>query len=109
MNTESRLLKLLALLKSEPNDSFLLFAVAKEYESKGNEQEALAKYTFLLDCDPAYTGTYFHLAKLYERKDEKEKAIVTYRKGIAECKKQNDMHALAELTTALANLEMDLD
>ena len=109
LNTELRLNKLLDLLKQDPDDSFLLFAVAKEYEKNGNDTEAILKYTSIIGKDPGYIGTYYHLAKLYALTEEREKALTIYHLGIKECKKVNDMHSMAELTTAMANYEMDLD
>jgi tetratricopeptide (TPR) repeat protein len=109
LNTDSRLQQLQKLLEEDPNDSFLLFAIAKEHEKKGNNEEAISRYEFIVEKDPEYLGTYYHLAKMYELEEESEKAIAVYKDGIAKCKKAGDMHSMAELTTAMVNFEMDLD
>lgn len=106
--SNNRLLQLQNLLAESPNDSFLTYAIAKEYEGMGNDQQALAYYQQLLDADPGYVGAYYHLGKLYERIEAVQQALTTYAQGIACAREQGDMHALAELQGAKVNLEMEL-
>jgi len=101
-----RLVQLQDLLKDSPADSFLLFAIAKEYEGLDELEAALANYLILRKNDPEYTGLYYHLGKLYELFDEEEKALAIYQEGIDHCKKVGDNHALNELKGAKVNLEM---
>ena len=68
--SSQRLKQLQGFLENSPNDSFLLFAIAKEYEGLGQDEQALEHYLLLTQTDPGYIGTYYHLAKLYERKEE---------------------------------------
>lgn len=106
--SRERLDKLLDYLKSSPNDSFLLFAVAKEYETLGQIDQALLHYTKLKESDPKYIGLYYHLGKLYERIQEEIVALRTYTEGIKLAKELGDFHALSELNTAKTNLDMTL-
>lgn len=101
----ARLPQLLQLLESSPADSFLLFAVAKEYESAGDTANALEYYQKLRHADPGYVGLYYHLGKLFEQKLDTENAIATYKAGMEEARKASDFHALSELKEALLNLE----
>ncbi|MDX1940216.1 MAG: tetratricopeptide repeat protein [Saprospiraceae bacterium] len=103
MNT--RLSQLQNLLAESPNDAFLLFAIAKEYEGMGEQEQALAHYLQLIEKDSTYVGTYYHLAKLYEKIEQPEKALETYSKGMDIARKADDQHALAELSSAKLNLE----
>lgn len=96
----TRLDQLFKFLKDRPDDSFLLFAVAKEYEGIGDEDNAKAYYLKLTDSDPDYVGTYYHLGKLYERAEEFELATVTYQKGMEVAKSAGDRHAYGELMGA---------
>lgn len=96
---------LTSLLESSPQDSFLLFALAKECEKMNNPDGALEYYLRLVSADPDYVGLYYHLGKLYEQKQQPENAIQAYRQGIAVSKKAGDHHAASELTGALLNLE----
>jgi len=104
----NRLEKLLSMLESSPEDSFITFALAKEYEGLDDLDKAKELYEKLVDKDPEYLGTYYHLAKLFELLEEPEKALVIYQKGIEITTEKNDLHALAELKNAKVNLEMEL-
>ena len=95
-----RLTTLLTMLTAEPTDAFLLFAIAKEYESAGDDTEALNFYTKCREHNPDYVGLYYHLAKLYERKNDIPTAISVYDAGILVAKTQNNRHALNEMAIA---------
>ena len=106
--TNSRLTKLMTFLEVSPDDSFLLFAIAKEYEKLGVVDRALEYYLKLTTTDADYVGTYYHLGKLYEEEEANKKALAIYQKGIEIAKKIKDQHALSELMGAKMNLEMEL-
>jgi tetratricopeptide (TPR) repeat protein len=101
----SRLDLLQALLNDSPNDSFALFATAKEYEKMGDTTQALAHYLRLRDTNPAYVGLYYHLGKLYEMLQEPENALATYRQGCDVARAAKDFHALGELNGARLALD----
>ncbi len=94
------------MLAESPDDPFLLFAIAKEYEAASNPEQALAHYTQVMEQDADYVGTYYHLAKLYEKIEQPEKALDTYATGMVVARRVGDHHALAELSAAKLNLEM---
>jgi len=106
--TSDRLNRLLSFLKESPDDSFILFAIAKEHEKLEDTTNALEYYEKLVAIDPDYVGTYYHLGKLHEEEEETEKALDIYQKGIDIAKKIKDQHALSELMGAKMNLEMEL-
>lgn len=103
-----RLSMLQGLLSEDPNDSFVKFAIAKEYEKKGDWSTAITKYNQLTQDDPEYVGTYYHLAKAHEEVEDFDQAIDIYKSGIVVAKKQGDFHALSELNSAKTNLEMEM-
>ena len=96
----TRLAKLLEFLENDPNDSFILYALATEYNSLNDKEKAFSYYLRLINEHPNYVGTYYHLGKLYEKEGEKDKAIEIYQKGIATARAKRDMHALSELQGA---------
>ncbi|MFK7981108.1 MAG: tetratricopeptide repeat protein [Saprospiraceae bacterium] len=106
--TNSRLSKLMAFLQDSPDDSFILFAIAKEHEKLGAVKDAFDYYEKLTAVDPDYVGTYYHLGKLHEEEEETAQALMVYQKGIEIAKKIKDQHALSELMGAKMNLEMEL-
>ncbi len=103
----NRLKMLQEMLESSPNDSFLLYALAKEFEYANDDDQALTIYLKLKDSDPHYVGLFYHLGKLYERKNDVSKALEIYSEGIEISKKAKDFHALSELNTAKLNLEIE--
>lgn len=107
--TSDRLQQLLDFLKNSPGNSFINFAIAKEYEGLGDDKNALAYYLQLVENDENYVGTYYHLGKLYEKFEDFEKAFSTYKQGMKIAKDQGDQHAFNELAGAKLNLGDDED
>ncbi len=93
------------LLEASPKDSFVLFALAKEYEGQGDSDKALELYLRLQEADPNYVGLYYHLGKQFEKMEDYPKAIQTYKQGIQVSTSAGDRHAASELAGALLNLE----
>ena len=104
----SRLNLLLAHLETDEDESFLYFAIAKEYENL-NEYSKAEFYQKLKNKDSQYVGLYYHLGKLYETIENNEHALETYSEGINVAKKIADFHSLSELMNAKQNLELELE
>jgi tetratricopeptide (TPR) repeat protein len=102
---QSRLIQLQNFLESSPNDAFLLFAIAKEYEGAGALEEALTHYIQLRETTPQYVGLYYHLGKLYEKMSQLDNALEAYKTGMAVAKSEKDMHAYNELVGARMNID----
>ena len=103
-NMPAKLDQLLQFLKLTPNEPFILFALAKEYENLAQRETALEYYTQLVKNHPNYVGTYYHLGKLHEQQQDFRKAFYTYQKGMDVARNQGDQHALSELAGAKLNL-----
>ena len=101
----TRLEQLQQLLDATPDEPFILFAIAKEYEKGQNLDQALTWYLRLREANPDYVGLYYHLGKLYEEKQELEKALEAYQAGMEVAKTQGDQHALGELAGAKLGIE----
>lgn len=93
----SRLPQILHLLNESPEDPFLRFALAKEYESSGQTEEALHAWAWLLDHAPEYNGFYYHYVKLLHAMGQTEKAIEILHQGLKITLQQGDRHAHNEL------------
>ncbi|NUO03245.1 MAG: tetratricopeptide repeat protein [Saprospiraceae bacterium] len=106
MSTD-RMRQLLTFLQQAPEDSFLTFAVAKEYEGLQQWEDALAWYLKITEKEPGFVGVYYHLGKLYQRLEQPEQAIAAYKTGMAAAQKAGDQHAYNEL--AGAKMEIDED
>jgi len=96
----NRLEQLKSLLADAPGDSFITFAIAKEYEKTGDTNEALKHYLMIAEHDPQYVGLYYHLGKLYEERGDIPTAISTYKQGMNIAKAAGDDHAYSELAGA---------
>jgi tetratricopeptide (TPR) repeat protein len=70
------------MLESEPDNSMVMFGLAKEYEKLGQSDEVIALLEKYLATADDEGNAYGALAKAYESKGNREKAIQTYEKGI---------------------------
>jgi tetratricopeptide (TPR) repeat protein len=104
MSTQ-RLEQLLDMLNDSPDDAFLRFALAMEYDKLGQYSESLGAFLKLRETHPDYVGLYYHLGKWFERNGNLEGAVMSYKEGIDVAKRQGDRHALGELRAAYAALE----
>ena len=86
--------QLLEMLKTEPHDSFLNYALALEYAKSNDLLKAIELIENVLTKDENYLGAYYQLGKYYELINAAGKAITTYTKGIAIAKKQNNRKTL---------------
>ncbi len=104
-----RLEQLFQFLENSSGDSFLHFAIAKEYEKLEDWDNALAFYLKIVQNEPDYVGLYYHLGKLYEVLQDPNTAFSIYKKGMDIAQKIADRHAYNELATAKLELGDDED
>jgi tetratricopeptide (TPR) repeat protein len=104
-----RIEQLNEFLKDSPNDPFLHYALAQEWNKLGDIQLAQEKYEYLIKEHPNYVATYYHLGKLLQEKGEKENALEMYSRGIQVAQQVGEQHSLSELQSAKLELEFDDD
>ena len=100
-----RLQKLEAMLLKEPDDTFLLYAIALEHKKLNNTGEALAFLQRTLDRDAGYVVAYHQRGLVYEDADDFDNAKTAYREGIAKATQKGDLHAAGEMQAALSMIE----
>lgn len=105
MSNSDRLEEIKKMMKTDPNDSFLTYALALEYEKIGDTQKAISIIEQLTVEDPDYLGAYYKLGQLYESQDKIEAAEKIYRKGIELADAKNDSKTKGELEEALWLIE----
>ncbi len=93
------------MLKDQPDDPFLSYALALEYATQGNKDEAIRILESLRTEKPDYLATYYQLGKQYETKGEEEKAIEIYHEGSQLAQKKGDQKTDEELRDAIEDLE----
>ena len=96
----TRLNKLLAFLTTDASDPFILYALATEYNSLNDTEQAFYYYLRLVDEHPSYVGTYYHLGKLYEKHGQADNAVAIYKLGMLRAREKGNMHAFSELQGA---------
>lgn len=101
-----RIARLQELLHTQPDDAFLLHALALEYIKKNDDSAARQLFERLLAVNPSYVGSYYHLAKLLERQGDDRAAIDVFEKGMEVARAAGDTHAFSELRSAYEELTM---
>ncbi len=71
------------MLEAEPENTMVMFGLAKEYEKSGQTGEVISSLENYLAKADDEGNAYGMLAKAYEQNGEREKARATYEKGIA--------------------------
>ncbi len=99
-----RIDQLLELLKQEPDDQFLNYALALEY-AKEDKSKAISIIEKILERDPDYLAGYYQLGQLLEQTESISKAKEVYSKGIEIARKQRNNKTMGELNTAFDLLE----
>ena len=103
--TISRLRHIQEMLKNEPDDSFLNYALALEYAKENDIKKAIELIERVLVRDENYLGAYYQLGKYYEQTDLLPEAVITYKRGVVIAQQKNDRKTLNELNEALMMLE----
>lgn len=104
-----RLEQLKQFYSEDPNDPFIIFAIAKEHEKMENLPLALEHYLTLYEAHSDYIGVYYHLGMLYEKLEQHTDAQRIYSEGLVVAKNIGDFHAASELNNAKMNLELLMD
>ena len=93
------------MLKNDPSDSFLIYALALEYEKANQLNKAVLILEELKSTQPNYLPTYYKLGKLYELLLNNVAAVAVYKLGLVVAKAQSEIKTLGELNEAIMNLE----
>jgi tetratricopeptide (TPR) repeat protein len=101
----SRLDTLQKMLLETPDDEFLLYAIALEYQKQGDSEGAIEQMNKLIAIHENYLPVYYQLGHLYAQKGDREYAMELFRKGIEIAKHRGDRKTIGELNEALMILE----
>jgi Tfp pilus assembly protein PilF len=99
--TVSRLSTLLNFLNEDPADAFTHYAIALEYVTMGNIQDAVAKFEEVITLDPSYVPAYHQLGLLFVREHRTADAKAMLERGIEAAMKAGDAHARMEMQEAI--------
>ena len=105
MPPSDRMTKLQSLLERDPNDTFLLYAIALEHKKAGDYPAALQWFDRVMEKDAGYSVAYHQAALTHEAAGNIEAAKAMYHRGIAAASKKGDHHAAEEMQAALSMIE----
>lgn len=92
---------LLEMIRKEPQDVFLNYALAVEFVGEGKYAEAENQFLKTLQLNDEYLPCYYQLGQVAEKLNKEKEALEYYHKGAELAKKQNNNKALNELNEAI--------
>jgi tetratricopeptide (TPR) repeat protein len=104
MSPSPRREKIEAMLRHEPGDQFLRYALAAELDNEEQFAASLDLYRGLTEDRPPHVPAYFRAAQLLVKLDRIDEARTFLRAGIEEARRQGDSHAAGEMSELLAAL-----
>ena len=93
--------QLTKLLDADPDDTFLLYAIAQEHAKAGETQAALDHYDKVIALDPHEHYAYYHKAKALEDADREDEAVPVLEEGYRIASLDSAHKAASELATYL--------
>jgi predicted Zn-dependent protease len=104
MSEPTRRQKLEALLAQEPDDPFLMYALAMECAVQGDTHAAVDWFEQLVRQHPDYIPAYHQYGKLLLQLGQQADAQQILHRGIREAQKAGDLHAAEEMEALLTGL-----
>ena len=101
---QTRREKIEAMLAAEPQDQFLRYSLATEYDNEARYDESLHLFSGLTADSPPHVPAFLRAAQLLARIDRVEEAREWLRRGIDEARRQGNSHAAGEMGELLASL-----
>jgi len=90
------------ILATDPNNTAVLFGLAKEYEKSGDDQKTIDLLERYLAAADDEGNAYGMLARAYERSGESDKTRQTYERGIVASMSHGHPRMSEEYRQALA-------
>jgi tetratricopeptide (TPR) repeat protein len=100
-----RLQQILDMLREDPGDAFLRYALALETAKDGQFQEAIELVEELLKDQPDYLGAYYQLGQWLEQAQQFERARQVYEAGVVLALEKKQTKTARELQQALDLME----
>jgi len=106
LESNHRINTLLDLLKQEPSDIFLNYALGIEYAANPKTaKKAEDKFKYVLSLDENYLPSYYQLGKLLEAQANISDALNYFKLGLEKAKIKKDNKAINEFGEAVFMLE----
>jgi tetratricopeptide (TPR) repeat protein len=104
MERPSRLDQLIDLLKSDPDDLFLNYALGIEYVALSDSQKAENQFNKVMALDNNYIAVYYQMGKLFEQESKTLEALNLYKIGLTKAREKKDK-SISEFEEAIFMLE----
>jgi len=101
---KSRAELLSEVLQSDPDNTFVRYALALELSSSTDPATAWSHFEYLLAHHPEYSAAYFQAGKFLVKQGRVEEAKQVLAKGIEVNRRQGNQHTQSELEAALDEL-----
>ncbi len=96
-----RLQQLFEIFKTNERDSFIVYAIAHEYQKMEDWKMAMEWYDMLYSLAPDYLGMYLQWSRVAVQLNQNEKAIELLEEGIRWANEKKDLKTKGELETEL--------
>lgn len=96
-----RVVELKQMLDISPDDTFLNYALALEWQKLGEITKTIEAFEKLIKKHETYLATYLQYGNILAEIGDTKKAIIIYNKGIEIATKQQNWKTKRELETAL--------
>ena len=103
MQTAERISQLRQLLREDPEDPFLHYALCLELKKAGSSEARLG-FERLLVSYPEYLPAYYQAALFMAETGKLERATIVAQSGILLAQSINELHTLSELKGLLQNI-----
>ncbi len=100
----SRREKIEAMLREEPEDQFLRYSLACEFDNEERSDESLGLLRSLMTDQPPHVHSFLRGAQLLVKLDRIDEARAALRDGIEIARQQGELHAAGEMGELLASL-----
>ncbi|TAE89544.1 MAG: hypothetical protein EAY81_02145 [Bacteroidetes bacterium] len=99
-----RLQKLLEMLEKQPNDTFLLYAIAMEHLSVNDKNQAEELFKRVLHIERDNVPTHYQLGMILQETNRIKEAVEMFEEGMKLAKFKGDLKTVNEFRTALDEL-----
>lgn len=96
--------QLLEMLQNDPNDPFLIYAVALDDIATGNDEAGLARLSQLNETQPDYVPAWFQRGQVLARLGQTDESRVILQQGIQAAVQAGNDHAAAEMSALIETL-----
>jgi Tfp pilus assembly protein PilF len=104
---KSRLEQFKEFVEMDPADTFSRYALAMEYMSVNQFDDAVSHFREVLKLDPTYSAAYFQAAIASRKSGSNDQAIDFLTRGIEAAEKKGDWHARDEMKAVLEEIRSE--